>query len=89
MAALDPNNLAEIGEMRHEKCRYSLDLESWTIEENGGEIPTTQPGCSWKLPESVPPPVARKWTGVVEYEDCAECPIYRDAAEVGPRFPNF
>ncbi len=74
------NEAQERGGRRHETCRYSLDLQAWQLGVSGGEISTSIPGCSWKLPENAPPAVVRVWGGAIEpARDCAVCRSYEDA----------
>lgn len=67
------------GERRHERCRFgafsshavSIDLKT------GAETPFAMPLCSYELPTDIPPAIARKWGGAIEFDrDCAVCPAY-------------
>lgn len=73
------------GELRHEKCRWGILSESFSM--NAGLDPHVEsnwePGvcalCAWQPPQPTPPALARRWGGDIEFDrDCALCDCFEE-----------
>lgn len=76
----------EIGERRHETCRYGVfSATAFCVGERGEETPECPPPlCALPLPEGLPPVLGRLWGGQIEFaRDCAVCPAWSPIAAVG------
>lgn len=69
----------QIGERRHEQCRFGTLTEAYSIDAiTGREQPMVIPLCTFDPPGPVPPALNRAWGGSIEVErDCAVCPAYQ------------
>lgn len=82
MGAGTVSELFELGEERHETCRFGTLNKAVRISiGDGRETPTLQPICHWSSGQPTPPALRRAWGGAVEYErDCAVCPVHQVVA---------
>jgi hypothetical protein len=74
------DDLFDLGEERHEQCRYGVFAgEAFRIDAaTMKETPIVLPLCAWQIPRPCPPGAARVWGGdAVEFDrDCAVCDAY-------------
>ena len=87
------DDLAARGEDRHQRCRWGMLTESWSVSVDEMQraaardsSPRWKPGviplCTFPLSEPVPPMLHRIWSGGIDLRrDCAVCPAYRPLDE--------